>query len=106
MVAIGAVGPDQRDGVRVVLEADAGGADVVGDDQVEVLAAQLALGVGDEIVGLGGEPDERLARALGRAEPGEDVGRRLEHDVRDAAVLLDLAGAGRPSGGSRRRPRP
>ena len=62
------------------------------------LAAQLGLGVGDQVVGLGGEADEHLARALGGAEPGEDVGRRLEDDLGHAVVLLDLAGRGRASG--------
>ena len=44
----------------------------------------------EDVVGLGGEADERLTRALARAEGGEDVGRRLEDDLGHAAVLLDL----------------
>ena len=71
-----------------------GADDVVGDDQVEALGDELGRGVGDEVGGLGGEPDEHLARALGRAEAGEDVGRRLEHDLGHALVLLDLARGG------------
>ena len=58
--------PQQRNGVGVVLEAHAGRGDVVGDDQVEVLGAELGGGVGDEIVGLGGEADEHLPGALAR----------------------------------------
>ena len=45
-------------------------------------ATSFAVGVGDEIVGLGGETDEHLPAALARTETGEDVGRRLEHDLR------------------------
>ena len=85
----------QRNGVGVVAEADAGRGDVVGDDQVEALGDQLGAGVGEEVGGLGGEPDEHLARSLRRAEAGEDVRRRLEHDVGHAVVLLDLAGGRR-----------
>ena len=72
-----------------------GARDVVGDDEIEVLGAELGRGVGHRSVGLGGEADEHLARALGGAEPGEDVGRRLEDDLGHAVVLLELAGGGR-----------
>ena len=88
---LGAVGAEDRDRVRVVLEADAGGGDVVGHDQVEALAGELGGGVGPQIGRLGGEADEDLPGRLARTEAGEDVGRRLEHDLRDALVLLDLA---------------
>src|SRR4051812_14174340 len=56
----------QRDLVGVVLEADVGGAHVVGDDEVEVLAPQLGLGVGHDIGGFGGEADQQLPRSLAR----------------------------------------
>ena len=42
-------GLQQGDGVRVVLEADTGRTDVVGHDEVESLALELRLRVGDEI---------------------------------------------------------
>src|SRR3954454_1863316 len=72
----------QRDLVGVVVEADVGRADVVGDDEVEVLAPQLRLGVGDDIGGFGGEADQQLPRPLAGAQPGEDVGRRFQDDLR------------------------
>ena len=81
----------QQDGVGVVTEAHAGLADVVGDDQVESLGAELRLGVGEEIARLGGEPDEHLPRTLGGAEPGQDVRRLLQDDLRHAVALLELA---------------
>ena len=79
---------DDGHGVGVVLEADAGRRDVVGHDQVEALAAQLAGGVGGDVVGLGREPDEDLARALAPAELGQDV---------DGGLELDAGAARRPS---------
>src|SRR3954467_5883118 len=82
----------QRDLVGVMLETDVGRADVVGDDEVEVLAPQLRLGVGHDIGGFGGEADQQLPRALARTEPGEDVGRRFEHDLGRTGILLHLAG--------------
>ena len=48
------------------------GADVVGDDEIEPLAPPASLGVGDEVVGLGGEPDQRLT---GRACSGPSPAR-------------------------------
>ena len=74
--------------------------------QIEALGDELRLGVGDEVVGLGGEADEHLTGALAGAEPGEDVGGRLEDDLGDAVALLQLAVGGGRSGGSRRRRRP
>src|SRR4051794_10214258 len=72
----------QRNLVGVVLEADVGRADIVGDDEVEVLAAQLDLGVGQDIGGFGGEADQQLPGPLARAQAGKDVRRRLEDDLR------------------------
>ena len=63
-----------------------GADDVVGHDEVGALALELAGGVGDDVVGLGGEADEHLARALAGAQRGQDVGGGLEHDVGDAVV--------------------
>src|SRR6478609_3655010 len=51
-ILVHAVGPDEHDGIGVVLEADARGTDVVGHDEVEVLALELLAGVEDEVVGL------------------------------------------------------
>ena len=81
---------EDHDLVGVVLEPGAGRRDVVGDDQVEVLAPELALGVLAERLGLGREPDQRLTRALRRSEASQDVGGRLEDDLGRPAFLLDL----------------
>ncbi len=56
-----------------------------------------------EVVGLGREPDDDLRRRLRGSEPGEDVGRRLQHDVGNATLLLDLVlgGGDRPEVGHR-----
>src|SRR5690606_29590457 len=62
-------------GARVLLavEADAGVEPIVGDDQAEVLIAQLARGVLQQVLGCGGEADaEGPVRAP--RERGEDVG--------------------------------
>src|SRR4029079_4897271 len=82
----GAAAPQQRDLVGVVLKAGVRRADVVGDDEIEVLAAQLRLGVGHDIARLGGETDQQLPGTLVGTKSGEDVGCRLEHDLRGAAV--------------------
>ena len=56
--------------------------DVVGDDPVGLLGGALGGGVGDDVVGLGGEADQQ-ARAVGvRAERGEDVGVGGEGELR------------------------
>ena len=93
-----AVGSEQRDRVRVVLEPDAGCRHVVGHDQIHTLAGQLGLGIGDEIGGLRGETDDRLARASSRTEFGEDVagGFKLDRpesfDAPRGWILLQLLG--------------
>ena len=83
--------------VGVVLEADARRRDVVGHDQVEVLAPELALRVGHDVVGLGREADQHLPGPGAPAQLGQDVGGGLEDDLGRSGVLLDLAGG--PGGG-------
>src|SRR5439155_24012087 len=85
-------GIDDDDPVGVVLEAGLGRCDIVRHDQVETLPAQLGSRVVCDGGGLGREADQRLTRALGATQAGEDVRRRLEHDLREAVVLLDLLG--------------
>jgi hypothetical protein len=82
-----------RHGVGVVLEPDTGLADIVGDDQVEVLAGQLGLGVGQQIAVSAAKPTRICPAGLAAPEPGEDVGRGLEDDVGRPSSLLELAGA-------------
>ena len=89
-----------------MLEADLRRTDVVGDDQVEVLAAELGCRIGHHIAGLGGEADQVCPGRLLAPSAGEDVGRRLEDDLGHAGVLLDLAGLGSLRAGSRRPQRP
>ena len=76
------------------------------DDQVEALArAACSAALLDEVVGLGREADQHLARALVAPEVDEDVVGGLEHDLGDAVVLLELAVRRRlgPEVGDRRR---
>src|SRR5437763_351450 len=61
---LAAVCGEHGDGVGVVLEPDTRGGHVVGHDEVEPFAAQLADGVLPDVLGLGREADEDLARAL------------------------------------------
>src|SRR5947209_6841782 len=85
-----AVDSDDENFVGVVLEPGSGGGHVVGHDEIEVLAPKLVFGLAGYVERLGREPDQHLAGPLGRAEAGQDVGRRLEHDLGDAVVLLEL----------------
>src|SRR3954469_22564718 len=73
-------------------EADVLPADVVDDDRVEALAAQLVAAVLDRALAvLGGEADERLARPAGGGEGRDDVVGALEGQrQRVALVLLEL----------------
>jgi hypothetical protein len=82
---------EQGNRVGVVLEAGGRSTDVVGDNQVEFLALELATGVGLELIGLGGEADQGLTDRLAGTQPGEYVGGGLEHDLGNAFVLLELA---------------
>ena len=54
------------------------------------MRSQLRLGIGHQIAGLGREADQHLPGGLAGAEPGEDVGRRLEHDLGNPASFLIL----------------
>jgi hypothetical protein len=78
---VGVVGP----------EGGVGALDVVEDDQVEVLGLQLAAGPGQVVAGLGGEADQDLVGPAAAAQLGQGVRGRLEHDLGDAPVLLELA---------------
>src|SRR3954468_8271166 len=74
------------------LEADVLPADVVDDDRVEALAAQLVAPVLDRALAvLGGEPHDRLLRAARSRERRDDVVRAPERQrERVATVLLEL----------------
>src|SRR5512140_2155326 len=73
----------REDAVRLLAE---GVGDVVGDDQVEVLALELAAGAFLDVLALRGEADEeRLLRA--RPQAGEDV-RRADQPEELLALLL------------------
>src|SRR3954451_10987271 len=85
-----AVDSDDENFVGVVLEPGAGGGHVVGHDEIEVLAPQLVLGLARHVERLGREADQDLPGPFGRAEAGQDVRGRLEHDLGDAVVLLEL----------------
>ena len=61
-----------------------GADDVVDDEQVDVLAAQLAVRVLEHVVGLRGEADHELVRPAPGDEVLEDVGIRREVDLRHA----------------------
>ncbi len=95
-VAIGLRG-DDRDLVVLALEADVGAGDVVDHDRVEPLASELVAPVRDRVLPvLGGEADDRLARAPAGGQRRQHVGGRLERERQLVAVgLLDLAGDGR-----------
>ena len=102
-----AVGVEQQRPVGVDLEAGVGRAHVVGDDEVDPLGRELGRPRSRaRSLGLGREPDHDLARPLGAAERGEDVGGGLEHDLGDAVGLLELLRSTAPWAGSRRPPRP
>src|SRR6185369_1260625 len=71
---------DDRHRIRVRLEAGVGARDVVGDDEVGVLAFAFRGSATDDVLGFGGETDEQGAGAAGEAplaEVGEDVRRFL-----------------------------
>src|SRR3989442_12866455 len=55
---------DQRDLVVLRVEAGAGPRHIVGDDVVEILLPKFAPRPGNDIVRLGGEPDEALPLLL------------------------------------------
>src|SRR4051795_7648323 len=70
-------------------EADVLPADVVDDDRVEALAAQLVAAVLDRALAvLGGEADERLARPAGGGEGRDDVVGALEGQRQRVALVL------------------
>src|SRR5436190_5224687 len=84
---------EERDLVVGGVEPDAGAADVVEDDEVGVLAgALLACPLEPGLALVGGEADEHAAVAGTFAEGGEHVGRRLQLDRPDGAVLGALGG--------------
>ena len=112
------VGGEDRDPVRLGPETGAGLGHVVGDEEVDALAAEL-LGGALERPGLGREADEdrpraRAARGSGpvAVEPvgdardlGQQVGRRLELQGQGVAARQLRRRRSSPAG-SRPRPRP
>ena len=95
-----AVGGQDRHAVRVGPEARARLGDVVGDEQVDALPAEL-VGGAIERAGLGRESDEDRARPAGAGGPdgrrraGQDVLGRLELDRQALRRELSFVGAAR-----------
>src|SRR3546814_20206138 len=65
---------DHADGVVFAVEADAGVGHVIGDDHIEILVAQLARGVLQQILGLCGDTAAARSRSresrVGKAREG------------------------------------
>ena len=74
-----AVAKEQRDDIRVRVEAGAFLRHVVGDDHVRALARELGARIFGDVVGLRGKAHQD-AVALRRAQLGENVGRGLEFE--------------------------
>ena len=71
----GAGGGDERDLVGRAAHDAGFGADVVGENPVAAFAPQLGGGVGDDVVGFGGEADDQTRPVgAGAGERGQDVG--------------------------------
>ena len=87
---VGAVGAQDHRDVRLRAEPGAVATDLVHDHHVQVLRPELAATGRLEVGGLCGEPHED-PRSLAFAELAEDVGRRLEEQLRRAGLLLQLA---------------
>ena len=68
-----AIGVEEGDAVGLDGETGSGSGDVVGDDEVEALFTEFALGLGGRFAGLGGEADEAAVPLLG-TDGLEDVG--------------------------------
>ena len=91
-VSLAAGGVEDDRPVGVDLEAGVGLGDVVADDEVErACARSFSAACSTQVVGLGREADEHLARRLVAPEVDEEVVGGLEHDLGDALVLLELA---------------
>ena len=94
---------DDRDRVRVVLEADAGRRHVVGHDEVEALAARACRRRWPRTSSVSAaKPTRTWPGRLPRAEAGEDVGGGLEHRSAGAPasfLILPAAGADGPEVG-------
>src|SRR5439155_1498694 len=83
-------GVEQAHRVGVGAEARAGRGHVVGDDEIEVLGAELPPRFGRHLAGLGREADQEPP-SLARAEPGQDVRGALELEREPGGVPLELA---------------
>ena len=87
-------GADERRGVGLDVEAGVLPRDVVGDDQVDLLATQLLRGRarrGSPLSAAKPTSTGAAAPPRARAELGEDVRRAHERQVERAVGLLDLA---------------
>ena len=80
--------------VRFAVEAGVGPRDVVGDDHVDGLPAQLLAAARDGIAALGREANQHRPwrAAASMPELGKDVSGRHQTEFEKAIVLLDLAG--------------
>ena len=97
---------DQRDGVGVDLEAGVGRGDVVGDDEVESLLAQLARGVRHDVRRSRRRSRPRARRpARPRSAPRMSTV-RVELELHRAVGLLELLRRASWPAGSRRPPPP
>ena len=75
------VGRDEMDRVLRAAEGARARRDVIGEDQVAAFGGELLLGIGDQILGLGGEADDDPGpRIAGAGERRQDVGVGGEHD--------------------------
>ena len=94
---------DQEHLVVVRVEADAGPAHVIGDQEVDALGVELGARVGGDIVRLRGEADDERART-DRSHLGQDVGigRQFQREI-TLALDLDLRRAAHAIVGDGRR---
>lgn len=95
-----AIGVEEGDAVGLDGETGSGSGDVVGDDEVEALFTEFALGLGGRFAGLGGEADEATVPLLG-TDGLEDVGIGDEAEDAVHAGLFEFgggAGLGAPVG--------
>ena len=87
---LGAVRINEEDLVVVGVEADAGLGNVVGDDEIAVLADEFVTGIGLEVFGFRREADEGAGEAEGLAGGAEDVGGADEFEGERVAGFLDF----------------
>ena len=78
-------------GIAVAAHDSGFGRDVIGEDPVAAFLQELRLGVGDDMIGLGGKTDDKARTAgLAMGDGGQNIGIFHQLDGRRPAVLLDL----------------